>query len=214
MSNFDLTQIPSTLSMQLVANTALYPSPLVASAQTLDRGGLKWQAVYNYTNISAAKRATLMGLLARLRGQAHRLRVPIYDNPIRGLYGGTPLVDGASQTGSTVAIDGCSNNITNWIRAGDYFSMIVNGEHELKMCTVDASSNGSGQIATLDFEPRLRASPANDAVIFVEDGTLQKPEGIFVMGGSTVGWSSRPFQTTSELSQIVLNLMEDVFATQ
>ena len=214
MSNFDLTQVPNSLSINLIANTALYQSPLVASAQTLDRGGLKWQAVYNYVNISAAKRAILMGLIARLRGQAHRMRVPVYDNPKRGLYGGTPLVDGASQTGSTLAIDGCSNNITNWIRVGDYFSVVVNGEHELKMCTVDASSNGSGQIATLDFEPRLRASPANDAVISVEDGVLDKPEGIFVMTTATTGWSSRPFQTASELSQIIFNMTEDVFATQ
>ncbi len=214
MSTFDLTQVPSTLSMRLAGNTAIFPSPLIASAQTIDRGGLKWQATYNYSNISAAKRATLMGLLASLRAQANRLRVPVYDNPRRGLYGGTPLVDGASQTGSVIAIKGCSNNITNWIRAGDYFSVIVNGEHELKMCTQDNSSDGAGLIATLEFEPRLRASPADNAVIFVEDGTLQKPEGIFVLGVANVGWNSRPFQTTSELSQVVLSLIEDVFATQ
>ncbi len=214
MSIYELPQIPTTLSMTLIGNTAVFPSPLIASAQTLDRGGQKWSAVFNYTNISDAKRATLMGLVARLRGQAHRLRVPVYDNPKRGLYGGTPLVDGASQTGSTLAIDGGSNNITNWIRAGDYFSVVVNGEHELKMCTVDASTNGSGQIAVLDFEPRLRASPLNDAVIFVEDGTIDKPEGIFHLTDANIGWSSRPFQTTSELTQMVLSLTEDVFATQ
>ncbi len=214
MATFDLTQVPNTLAMQLIGNTGLFPSPLVASAQTLDRGGLKWQATYNYSNISAAKRATLMGLLASLRAQANRLRVPVYDNPKRGAYGGTPLVNGASQTGSVIAIDGCSNNITNWIRAGDYFSVVVNGEHELKMCTQDNNSNGTGQIATLEFEPRLRASPLNNAIIRVEDGALPKPEGVFVLANPNTGWNSRPFQTTSELSQIVLSLTEDVFATQ
>ena len=211
MSNYNLTQGPSTLSMTLVGNTAVFPSPLIASAQTLDRGGQRWNAVYNYTNISAAKRGSLMGLLARLRGQAHRLRVPVYDNPKRGVYGGTPLVNGASQTGSQLIFDGASN-VTNWIRAGDYFSVVVNGEHELKMCTLDLTTSGGG--GTLDFEPRLRASPLNNAVIFVEDGTLQKPEGIFHLTSANAGWSSRPFHTTSELSQIVLSLTEDVFATQ
>ena len=206
-----MAAVPSTVSMQLLGNTGLFPSPLVASAQTLDRGGLKWQLTYNYTNISKAKRAVLMGLLARLRGQAHRLSVPIYDNPKRGVYGGTPLVDAASQTGSTLSFDG-ADNVTNWIRAGDYFSVVVNGEHELKMCTVDLTTSGGG--GTLDFEPRLRASPLNNAIIHVEDGTLPKPEGIFVMQSSSVGWSSRPFQSSSELSQIVLSLVEDVFATQ
>ncbi len=128
MSVFDLTQVPTTVSMRPVGNTGLFPSPLIASAQTLDRGGQKWQAVYNYANISFAKRASLMGLLTRLRGQAHRLRVPVYDNPKRGAYGGTPLVFGASQTGSDIDLDGVSN-VTNWIRAGDYLSIVVNGEH-------------------------------------------------------------------------------------
>ncbi len=211
MSIFDLTPVPKTLQMQLQSNTALFPSPLIASAETLDRGGQKWQAVYNYTNMSFANRAILMGLIARLRGQAHRLRVPVYDNPARGGYGGTPLVAGASQTGSNINLDGVSNK-SNWIRTGDYLSIVVNGEHELKMCTADA--NSSGGAVTVNFEPRLRASPLNNAVVYVQDGSLPRPQGIFVMEGSNAGWSSRPFQQSSELSQIVLNMIEDVFATQ
>lgn len=214
MSTFNLTQVPTTLSMQLSANTAVFQSPLLGSVQILDRGGMKWLVDYTFSNISGAKRRELMGLVASLRGQANRLRVPVYDNPKGGAYGGVPLVDGASQTGSILSIKGCSNNITNWIRAGDYFSVVVNGEHELKICTQDNSSDGTGLIATLEFEPRLRASPLDSAVIFVEDGVLQKPEGIFYMSGSDVSWTSRPFQTASELSSMSLNMIEDVFATQ
>ncbi len=210
MTIYSLAAVPSTVSIQLISNTGLFASPLIASAQTLDRGGLKWGLTYNYTNISGAKRGALMGLLARLRGQAHRLSVPVYDNPKRGAYGGTPLVLGGSQTGSQLLFDGASN-VSNWIRAGDYFSVVVNGEHELKMCTVDLNTSGGG--GTLDFEPRLRASPLNNAAIRVGDGG-PIPEGIFVMQNSNVGWSSRPFQSTSELSQIVLQMIEDVFATQ
>lgn len=211
MAIFDLTQVPSTLAMQLIGNTGLFPSPLIASAQTLDRGGLKWQATYNYSNISFAKRATLMGLLASLRAQANRLRVPVYDNPKRGAYGGTPLVVGASQTGSSIDLDGVSNT-SNWIRAGDYLSIVVNSEHELKMCTADA--NSSGGAVTVAFEPRLRASPLNNAIVHVGDGSLPAPEGIFLLANSNIGWNSRPFQQGSELSQIILTLIEDVFATQ
>ena len=213
MTTFDLVQAPSALQMQLVGNTGVYASPLIASAQTIDRGGLKWAAQYSYDNISKVKRAELFGLIASLRGQANRLRVPVYDNPKRGTYGGTPVVDGASQTGSSIDIKGCSNNITDWIMAGDYFSLVVNGEHELKMCTADASSGGTG-LATISFEPRLRASPADNAVIFVEDGVLAKPQGVFHLTSSSTGWSSRPFQSTSELSALTLALTEDVFASQ
>lgn len=211
MAIVTLSVSPSVVSLQLIGNTGLYPSPLIASAQTIDRGGLKWKATYTYNNVSSDRRAQLMGLIASLRAQANRVRVKVYDNPRRGGYGGTPLVDGGSQTGSSLDVDGVTNK-TNWIRAGDYFSVVVNGEHELKMCTADADSSGGA--VTIPCEPRLRASPLNNAVVFVEDGGGDVPEGVFVLEGNTAGWSSRPFQSSTELSTISLSLIEDVFATQ
>ncbi len=210
MSTFDLTIVPNSISMSLEAQTALFPSALTASAQTLDRGGFKWRTVLTFNNKEDADRAVIMGLLARLRGQAHRLRIPVHDNPKQGAYGGTPLVQGGSQTGSTLVIDGCSN-VTDWIKAGDYFSVEVNGEHELKMATQDLNTSGGG--GTLNFEPALRDSPSNNAPIYVEDGTLPKPTGVFVLDGQTTGWSSKP-HTTNQLSDFQLRLIEDVFATQ
>ncbi len=211
MSNYDLSQVPSYVVMALEGNTALYNSPLIASAQTLDRGGLKWAAVYTYSNVHEDNRGDLLGTIALLRGQAHRLRVPVYDNPKRGAYGGTPLVAGASQTGSSINLDGCTASVTGWIKKGDYFSVDVNGEHELKMATADANSDGTGAI-TISFEPRLRASPLDNAAVYVEDGVLAKPRGIFVMRDASVNWSSVP--GTKRRSTLTLDLVEDVFATQ
>ena len=213
MTTIDLTTTPNLVSVSAASNTALFPSPLIASAQTLDRGGQKWRTILTYTNLRLADRGDLLGIIMALRGQANRLRVPVFDNPKRGAYGGTPLVNGASQTGSTLNIDGCSNNITHWIRRGDYFSVTVNGEQELHMCTADDDSNGSGQIAGLAFEPRLRASPLNNAVIRVEDGSLPVPAGVYVLENQIQGWTSKPGKG-SQLSDISLALLEDVFATQ
>lgn len=210
MATFDLTYAPSTLSMSLQGNTGVYSSPLTGSMQTIDRGGLKWLATYNFSNISRDKRGILLALIASLRGQANRVRVPVYDNPKNGGYGGTPLVNGASQTGNTINIDGVANK-TDWIRAGDYFSIDVNGEHELKMAIADA--NSSGGAVTLNFEPRLRASPLNNAAVWVEDGSLPKPEGVFLLADTGTGWSSRP-GGGGEVSSLSLSLLEDVFATQ
>lgn len=210
MAIVTLSVAPSSVSLELRGNTGLYPSPLIASAQTIDRGGLKWKATYNFSNVSSDRRAVLMGLIASLRGQANRVRIKVYDNPKRGGYGGSPQVSGGSQTGSSLSVDGV-NNKTNWIRAGDYFSVDVNGEHELKMCTTDANSSGGN--VTILFEPRLRASPLNNATLYVGDGG-NVPEGVFVLEGQAAGWSSRPFQSSTELGQIVLSLIEDVFATQ
>jgi len=210
VSVYDLTIVPNSLQMSLETQSALFPSPLIASAQTLDRGGQKWRAVLSYINMTTADRATLMALIARLRGQAHRVRIPAHDNPARGFYGGTPLVNGASQTGSTLNVDGVGTQ-ANWIRAGDYFSVDVNGEHELKMATTDADASG-GSI-TLNFEPRLRESPLNNAAIYVQDGSLPTPTGVFVLEGDTHGWSSKPW-IDKPISDFQMRLIEDVFATQ
>lgn len=197
--------------MELVGNTGLFASPLVASAQTLGRS-TKWSARYLFNQMRDDDRADLIGTIVSLRGQENRLRLPVFDNPKRGAYGGTPLVDGASQTGFVLNIKNASLNVTNWIRKGDYISVEVAGEHELKMATLDANSDGAGLVA-VTFVPRLRASPADNAIVRVEDGVLDKPEGIFVLEDPTAGWSSRP-GFPSKITAVSLAMTEDVFATQ
>lgn len=211
MSVIDLPGSPSSITMKLQDGAGRFPSPLTPSAQIIDRGTLKWLATYAYSNISHDKRGELLGAMAAFNGTVNQVRILVQDNPKRGGYGGTPLVNGASQTGYSINIDGVTNK-TNWIRAGDYFSIDVNGEHELKMATADA--NSSGGAVTISFVPKLRASPLNNAVVYVEDGTLPKPRGIFRLQDNIVSWSSRPFQSNSEISSITLSFIEDLFATQ
>jgi hypothetical protein len=210
MATFDFTTAPTSVSLALLSNTGLFPSPLIASAQTIDRGGAKWRYVLNFGAVSGDRRAEVLAAIARCKGQANRLRIPVYDNPKRGGYGGNPLVNGGSQTGNSLNVDGVTNK-SNWIRAGDYFSVVVNGEHELKMCTADA--NSSGGTVTISFEPPLRASPLNNATVWVEDGS-DVPEGVFLLENVTQGWSSQPHNSSSHLTQASLQFIEDVFATQ
>lgn len=211
MSVFDLTPVPTSVVMAIRGNTGLYESPMTAAAQTVDRGGEHWLAAYTYTNARGDARGELMGTIAALRSQSNRLRVPVYDNPKRGAYGGTPVVDGASQTGFTLNIKSASISVTNWIRKGDYFSVNVNGEHELKMATADASSGGTG-LVTLTFEPRLRFSPLDNAAVWVEDGVLSKPQGVFMLTNPENNWSSMP--GILKRTATSLQMTEDVFATQ
>ncbi len=208
MSNYDLIVAPTTVEMGLQGNTGLSTSGLIGSSQTIDRDGMKWAANLNWLNLGDADRAEMMALIAQLRGQANRLRVIAYDNPARGNYGGTPLVNGGSQTGNSLNVDGVGT-VTNWIRRGDYFSVDVNGEHELKIATADASSSG-GSI-TLNFEPKLRASPLNNAAVYVGN-TGNRPRGLFMLADAAAGWSSRPGRDM--FANISLALIEDLFITQ
>lgn len=103
-----------------------------------------------------------------------------------GVQGGTPLVNGAAQTGSSLITNGWSNSITNVLRAGDLFTIAgvysvnpvsKNSTGRLQVFTVTAAANsdGSGN-ATLSIFPSITTSgttqnvtgsPANAAAITV-----------------------------------------------
>jgi len=89
----------------------------------------------------------------------------------QGLGGGTPLVNGASQTGSSLITDGWTISV-NTLKAGDYFSIA----NTLYMNLQDVTADGSGN-ATFDIYPSLRTSPANDAAL-----DLTSPLGTFRLG--------------------------------
>lgn len=193
-----LSRAPSDMVVQYRSNTEIWPSPLTGAIQTRDRGGEHLLATMSYNNLKTADRALLIGFIAKLNGQQHRVTLPFLAVDNQGAFGGTPLVAGASQTGITLNIDGCSSTITDWIKFGDVFS--VNGE--VKIATADASSDGGG-LVTLTFSPRLRNSPANNDPIEVV-----APAGTFLMASPDQGWNYRP----GSFSDIVLQFVEDIAA--
>lgn len=107
-------------------------------------------------------------------------------NQTVGAQGGTPLVNGASQTGASLITDGWSNSITGVLKKGDIFTLAgvymvnpvtkqVYPDLQQFVVTADANSNGSGQ-STLGIYPSIitsgatqtvNASPADNAAITV-----------------------------------------------
>lgn len=81
-----------------------------------------------------------------------------------GAGGGTPLVAGASQSGSSLAVDGATATVTNWKRAGDVFT--IAGLDQLFRVLADANSDGGGNV-TLSINPPILAgsSPADNAAL-------------------------------------------------
>lgn len=102
-----------------------------------------------------------------------------------GVQGGTPLVDGATQTGATLVTKGWSNSITNVVRAGDIFTIAgvfaVNpvtkdSTQRLQQFVVTAAANSGASTgpATISISPSIvtsgttqtvTASPADNAAI-------------------------------------------------
>lgn len=101
-----------------------------------------------------------------------------------GALGGTPLVNGASQTGASIITDGWTASVTGVVKKGDVLTFAdvfeVNpqsrqstGQLAQFVVTADANSDGSGN-ATISISPsmtvsgnfqNISGSPANNAVI-------------------------------------------------
>jgi hypothetical protein len=91
-----------------------------------------------------------------------------------GQRGGTPLVNGATQTGSSLVTDGWTAAAANRLKAGDVFTMAsvyaVNpvtkestGRLQQFVVTADVSSDGSGN-ATLSISPAITTSGTTQTV--------------------------------------------------
>ncbi len=145
----------------LIANTQTFRSPLDGTVQTLELTGARWRANYELPPMKRAQAAAWSAFLTELLGSAGRFFGfdPDARSP-RGSGLGSPLVNGAGQTGKSLIVDGWSAIETGLLLPGDYFE--VGGE--LKMTTAQVVSDAGGE-ATLAFTPPLRASPADGAAL-------------------------------------------------
>lgn len=190
---------PNQITWGYNSNTGVFgPNPLNNTFQGFGRPGAMWVATLQFPLLSAAKRAALQAFLIELNGQEHRFLLSDKSNPRRGSGGGTPLVNGASQIGTSLITDGWPTGTNGVLLKGDNFA--VGGE--LKKCTQDVNSDGLGA-ATINFNPPIRFSPLDNASIDIDD-----PVGTFILVDPNVSWSSIPgiFSTFS------FQAMEDVLS--
>ena len=96
---------------------------------------------------------------------------------------GTPRVNGASQTGNELAIDGLPTSVTGYLRAGDYIQLGSGATARLYKVLEDVDTNGSGQ-ATLNLWPDLRSSPADNATVVVSGA-----QGVFRLATNDATWT-------------------------
>lgn len=95
-----------------------------------------------------------------------------------GVGGGTPRVNGGGQTGSSLICDGAPNNVTNYLKAGDWVSLGGASNRKLHKVLTNTDSDSSGNF-TLDIWPNLRFSPGDNS--FIRYNNI--PKGIFRLSG-------------------------------
>ena len=134
--------------------------------------GRAWVEKYLIDNSDADGR-TLTALVEDYfrRGQTFDIDQQLNLTPL-GSTGGSPLVKGASQTGTSINIDAATASQTPWIKGGDIVTFA--GLTLVYKITADANSDGSGNV-TLPIVPAIFSgnSPADNAPVTTTGVTAQ-----------------------------------------
>lgn len=160
-------------------------SPFTFGGQVFAYSGQMWQADVTLPPMKRADAEQWIAWLISLRGQYGTFLMgdPLGGTP-RGVATGTPLVNGAGQTGGSLVLDGATINVTGWLKAGDYIQLGSSTTARLHKVLADASSDGSGNV-TLDLWPHIRTAPDDNAAI-----TVSNAQGLFRLASSEMSWSA------------------------
>ena len=199
MTTFTFPSItPTASTFELVANTRTFQSPLTNAVQTSSRKGSLWRASLQFRNLSGDDRQEMQAFLVKLNGQEHRFTLHDHSFTRRGAGGGSLLVNGGSQSGTSLVCDGATASVNNYLRAGDYITF----NNELHMVVADANSDAAGNV-TLSIAPPIRKTPPDDTVV-----TYTSPvKGVFMLAGPA-SWDTQP----GIYSSFNIEAVEDVLA--
>lgn len=166
-------------------NAVIYEmSPFTFAGQAQASSGQMWQADVTLPPMKREDAEKWIAWLVSLRGQFGTFNMgdPSAATP-RGVATGTPRVNGASQTGEDLNIDGCTADVTGWLKAGDYIQLGTAGTATLHKVLADVNTNASGE-TTLSLWPHIRSAPADNATVVVSDTV-----GLFRLASNESSWS-------------------------
>lgn len=176
-------------------------SPFSFVEQVQLNSGQMWTASLSFPPLDSDDAPVLEAFLTSLRGMygTFLLGDPRRETP-RGVATGTPVVDGAGQTGDTLNTRGWTTSQTGIMKAGDYIQLGSFATARLYMVLQDTNSDSNGD-ATLTLWPNLRSSPADGATI-----TVSSPKGVFrLTDNASVRGSANGFADISLSAVEVVN---------
>src|SRR6056300_1237462 len=117
-------------------------SPFTRQEQVIQHQGEYWSATVQLPPMLKDNASQWLAFLLQLRGRRGTFKLGDQDRKtIQGVATGTIRVNGASQTGNQVSLDGFAISTNNVFKAGDYIQI----NSYLYMITEDVNSNGSGE---------------------------------------------------------------------
>ena len=153
---------------------AVTESPFTNQEQVFEHEGAQWKATFTLPPMKKESASIWLAFLMSLRGRRGTFKIGDQDRKtIQGVATGTILVNGASQTGNAINLDGFANSTNNVFKAGDYIQI----NSYLYMISANVNSNSSGE-ATVYVEPSLRSGIEvindNTTVIYTNTTTVMR----------------------------------------
>lgn len=179
--------IPSTdiAKIKLVANNivGISQSPFTAAQQVYKYSGQYWEADISLPPMKREVAEYWISFLLKLNGSYGTF---LLGDPLgvsaRGVATGSPLVNGANQTGNELITDGWTPSTGGILKAGDYIQLGSASSARLHKVLDDVNSDSSGN-ATLTLFPDLRTSPSDNAAIVVSNA-----KGVFRLTSGQTMW--------------------------
>jgi len=173
-----------TQNFSLTRVVAVTTSPFTFQSQVHQHQGEFWRTVISLPPMLKTNAHVWLSFLLQLRGRRGTFKIGDQDcKTIKGTATGTVRVNGASQTGNQVALDGFTASRANVFKAGDYIQI----NSYVYMVTADATANGSGE-ADVKIEPALRSGieTINDdtTVVYSNTTTLMR------LDSNETGWNT------------------------
>lgn len=187
---FPLT-IPAALaagSLRFIAQNAVAGprSPFSHKQQIHAHSGQSLEVEITTMRLERADAEEVVAFGLKLNGRRGTFLLGDLANPApRGSAVGTPLVNGAGQTGQQLATDGWQVSTSGVLLAGDWFHVGTGLTQRLYKVLNDADSDGAGA-ATLDVFPPLRESPVDDAPLVTSNA-----RGVFRLASNVFAWDLR-----------------------
>lgn len=179
--SFPAILTPAEVAWRLRGRTQTHTSPLDGTTQTLAMPGARWEASLSWPAMTRDDTRALEAFLAQMRGMQGRFFYGPVHAPRRATGGGSPVINGASQSGATLSIRGFTNS-SQAFRVGDWLSYTdTTGRARLHQVTADVNANGSG-VAAVPIAPPIRRAGADGAAV-----NVAAPVGVFMLADDAGG---------------------------
>lgn len=201
-------------TFRLRSNTAYFRSPLTGATQVSTRPGGRFEFDVQMASLDDTQLRQWIAFNAYVQEEGltfywnHYPKARPFSYPQGTDAGGTPpwgspIVNGASQTGRSLVTSGWAPGAA--MKMGDPISFNNGIYRELHLLKADATANGSGA-ATLSITPAIRTSPPNGNPILVDghatDPTIRAACEVIFADPAQAAWTLHNFQMDSSFKLI------------